>query len=330
MIEWGIIGCGDIANKRIAPAISQNASSKLVAVVRRDGEKARRFAEKHRARRFYTDVESLLADEQIKAVYISTPVYLHCKHTIMAAEAGKHVLCEKPMAINSQEGEKMITACQANKVKFMVAYYRRFYPMVRKIKTLLKEKILGQIVVVKTHFTTWYAPSKDDPYAWRIDPARGGGGPLMDVGSHSLDLLIYLFGMPEEVSSYIERVTFSYKVEDSVFLLARFKQKIHLLAHYNFNLPNSHSLEIYGTKGKIIVENIDGDMFFLYDEKNKCQKIRTPHAENPAFPMIESFAQSLQQEKEIAIPGKEGIKATKVIDAIYKSAKLGRSVRISR
>jgi predicted dehydrogenase len=133
VLNWGLIGAGDIAQKRIAPALRDLANCNLVAVSRARAELAEAFAREFSVSRWYADWADLLKDDEIDAVYIATPVFLHAEQTIAAAEAGKHVLCEKPMALNVQECDRMIEACRANNVQLGIAYYRRFYPVIDRV-----------------------------------------------------------------------------------------------------------------------------------------------------------------------------------------------------
>src|SRR5215813_12546487 len=119
-LRWGLIGCGDISRKRVAPALRDIPESETIAVSRARTELAEAFAQEFGARRWYPDWRDLLGDPEIDAVYIATPVDLHCEQTIAAAEAGKHVLCEKPMAMNTAECDRMIIACRANHVRLGV------------------------------------------------------------------------------------------------------------------------------------------------------------------------------------------------------------------
>src|SRR5258705_3969542 len=137
IIRWGLIGCGDIARKRIAPAMRNSPVCELVAVSRAQANLAEAFAKEFGARRWYADWRDLLQDKEIDAVYIATPVHLHAEQTIAAAQAGKHVLCEKPMALNVAECDRMIAACRANGVQLGIAYYRHFYPAIRRIKEII-------------------------------------------------------------------------------------------------------------------------------------------------------------------------------------------------
>src|SRR2546421_2382921 len=137
-LSWGLIGCGDIARKRGAPALRDSADCDLVAVSRGRVELAETFAREFGVRKWYSAWQELLLDQEIDAVYIATPVNLHVSQTIAAAEAGKHVLCEKPMAMNVSECDRMIAAARANKVKLGVAYYRHFYPVIERVKEIIQ------------------------------------------------------------------------------------------------------------------------------------------------------------------------------------------------
>jgi len=130
-MNWGLIGCGDISRKRVAPALRDSPLCELKAVSRAKAELAEAFAREFRAQRWFADWRELLEDHEIDAVYVATPVHLHAEQTIAAANAGKHVLCEKPMALTVAECDRMIDACRTNNVKLGVAYYRHFYPVVR-------------------------------------------------------------------------------------------------------------------------------------------------------------------------------------------------------
>ena len=133
-LKWGLIGCGDISQNRVAPALRDLENCNLVAVNRKNVALAESFAKQFGAKKWYKEWQDLIADDEIEAVYIATPVNLHMEQTIAAAEAGKHVLCEKPMALNTKQCKKMIHACKTNDVKLGVAYYRHFYPVINRIK----------------------------------------------------------------------------------------------------------------------------------------------------------------------------------------------------
>src|SRR3954465_13159631 len=148
-LRWGLIGAGDIAKRRIAPGLRDLPNCELVSVSRSRSELAESFAKEFGVRKWFADWRDLIADDEIDAVYIATPVFLHAEQAIAAANAGKHVLCEKPMALNVTECDKMIGACLANDVKFGIAYYRRFYPAIERAKQIICSGEMGKVSVAQ-------------------------------------------------------------------------------------------------------------------------------------------------------------------------------------
>src|SRR5437762_8163128 len=142
-LRWGLIGCGDIAQKRVAPALRDAPLCEFVAIARNQAHLAESFAREFGARKWYSDWRDLVRDSEIDSVYIATPVHLHAEQTIAAAEAGKHVLCEKPMAMNPAECDRMIAACRGARVSLGIAYYRHFYPAVIRIRQLIASGAIG-------------------------------------------------------------------------------------------------------------------------------------------------------------------------------------------
>src|SRR5438309_8352639 len=214
-LGWGLIGCGDIAQKRVAPAIRDSAPSELIAVNRAQSELAAAFGKQFGARRWYLDWKKLLRDEEIDAVYIATPVHLHAEQAIAAAEAGKHVLCEKPMAMSVRECDQMIAACRSNKVKLGVAYYRHFYPVVERIKAIIKSGEIGTPVLAQINAFEQFNPAADNPRAWLLRKDIAGGGPMFDFGCHRIEVLTNIFGPIAEAKGMTASVVFDREVEDT-------------------------------------------------------------------------------------------------------------------
>src|SRR5262245_19286552 len=149
VLRWGLIGCGDIARRNVAPALRDLPGCDLVAVARARSDRAAEFAREFGARKWYERWQDLVNDSDIDAVYVATPVYLHADQTIAAAERGKHVLCEKPMAMNVEECDRMIDACSANGVRLGIAYYRHFYPAVARIKEIIESGEIGKPAIAQ-------------------------------------------------------------------------------------------------------------------------------------------------------------------------------------
>jgi len=200
-VRWGIIGAGDIARKQTAPAIRDANGAELLAVHRQSMDAAQAFADEFGAAKAYDDVDALLADPDVDAVYISTPVYLHASQTIAAARAGKHVLVEKPMAMSSAECRQMIDACATHGVELMVCYYQRFNARHQKVRELVSAGDIGRVITATASMTTQNPPRAG---AWRHDPALGGGGVVMDMGVHCFDTLRFILGEVKSVTALVD------------------------------------------------------------------------------------------------------------------------------
>ena len=327
-VRWGILGAGDMANKTTAPAIALDPNSELVAVMRRDPEKARTFAERHRAPRHHTNVEALLRDE-INAVYIGTPVYLHAELTISAAEHGKHVLCEKPMAMSPAECRRMVEVCSDNGVQLAIAYYRRFYPKYERIQGLIREGRIGEVTLVRCQNTSWYCPAPDDPKAWRMEPEKGGGGVLMDIGSHRIDLLVGLLGLPSEVTAWTRRHDYPYPVDSSALVMMQFGGRTQAVANFNWNTRGkADDLEVYGTRGRIVASPLNAPELRI-ETQERVETLSFPRPDNVHLPLIRNFGECLRGESTPRVSGEEGEKTSRVLEAIYRSDRERRTVRIA-
>ncbi len=195
-IRWGMIGAGDVTEVKSGPAFYKARNSALVAVMRRNGDLAKDYAERHNVPRWYDDANALINDPDVDAIYIATPPYVHQEYTLKAATAGKPVYVEKPMAMNHDECLTMIEACKAAGVGLWVAFYRRMLPRFRKIKELVDSGAIGE---VRSVTTAMYRPPHPgemnvNDLAWRVQPEYAGGGIFVDVGVHTLDFLDYLLG----------------------------------------------------------------------------------------------------------------------------------------
>jgi len=195
-IHWGIIGCGDVTEVKSGPGFQKAQHSRLVAVMRRSGELARDYAQRHGVPRWYDDAQALIHDPDVDAVYIATPPAFHKEYTLLSAQAGKPVYVEKPMALNFEECQLMIEACQAARVPLFVAYYRRALSRFLKVKELIDAKASGEPRFVTINLYQPLSPEELSPNTlpWRVIPEVAGGGRFVDLASHMLDFLDYLLG----------------------------------------------------------------------------------------------------------------------------------------
>ena len=324
ILKWGIIGCGDVAERKGGPALHGVEGSELVAVMRRNAQKAADFARRYGVKRWYTEAEDLINDSEINAVYVATPVCYHHTYTIQAAKAGKHVLCEKPMALNAQQCREMVAVCRENRVKLMIAYYRRTYPIVQKMRQLLEEGAIGEPMLVRINLTGYYNPAVSNlPGEWRTDPAISGGGVMFDVGSHRLDVMVYLLNEVDKVAAFSGTLHCGYKVEDSVVISMKLVNGMHGVANFNWNIKSgSDEFEIYGTEGKILARPLDKGHLELHRGK-QVEAFELPPPKITHWGLVENFIRAVNQNKPLICSGEEGMKTNLIMEAAYRSARTG-------
>ena len=324
-VTWGLAGCGDIAEKRVVGAIQASARGRLAGCTRRDPQRLAEFQTRHSIPKGYADYREMLSDPELKAVYLATPVWLHASQTIEAAEQGKQVLCEKPMAMNPLECRRMIDACRSNGVKLGVAYYRRFYPIVLEMKELLGQGAIGRPILVRSTLVEHARLNEGGPPGWRFVRNQGGGGLLMDMASHRLDVLAMLFGTPESVSAFTDTRVCPIEVEDTGSLLIRFAGGIHAMVFASHCVdPPRDDFEILGTRGCLRASPLNGDRLELLGAGMKTFSV--PKAENAHQPLIEDFNRAILEDRPPAVPGEEAMTASLLLEAAYRSAQSGQVV----
>lgn len=325
-VKWGIIGAGDVAEFKCGPPLYQVAHSELVAVMRRDEAKAKDFAQRHGVQRYYTSAEELLADPEVNAVYIATPPHVHLPLAKQAAEAGKHILLEKPMALSVAECEQITAACKENNVQLIIAYYRRYFPMVRMMKKLLDSGAIGRPVRARALHTGYYKPPVDGERSWLTDPAVSGGGFMMDAGIHRFDLFAHFFGKAIDVSAFSDTVHFDFEVDDSSTVIIRFENGVHATAEFNWNVGVAlDEFEISGTKGRLYTRHLGKSELVLESDAGR-EYFKLPP---PAFVhnnLVEHFVHALRSGEPNSLPGEEGMKASAICLAAYESSRERKTI----
>lgn len=307
VLNWGLIGAGDIARKRIAPALRGLASCNLVAVSRNRAELAEEFAREFDVPRWYADWRELLTDKDIDAVYIATPVFLHAEQTIAAARAGKHVFCEKPMAMNVAECDAMIAACEAANVKLGIAYYRHFYPSIVRVKEIIASGEIGTPVLAQINAFEYFDPAPDHPRRWLLDKTKSGGGPMMDFGCHRLEVLVNLFGTVAKVSSLTANAVFTDReVEDTAVATLRFESgPVATVTVTHAAREPQDTLDIFGTRGSIHIPALNGaEMRIVIDGIEHAES--HPTHPNVHQPLIEDFIKSIAYGNKFSLNGNIG------------------------
>jgi predicted dehydrogenase len=259
-IHWGIIGCGDVTEVKSGPGFQKAHQSSLVAVMRRTGELARDYAQRHAVPRWYDDAEALIHDPEVDAVYIATPPAFHKDYTVLSAQAGKPVYVEKPMALNFEECQSMIEACQAAGVPLFVAYYRRALSRFLKIKELIDAQAIGEPRFVTMTLYQPIAHEELTPQAlpWRVIPEVAGGGRFVDLASHMLDFLDYLLGPIRSVYGFASNQGHHYPAEDIVTGTFVCESGVHGVGTWCFTgFERCDLTEIVGTEGKLAYSTFD-------------------------------------------------------------------------
>jgi predicted dehydrogenase len=317
VIRWGLIGAGDIARKRVAAALRDSANSTIAAVSRARPELAEAFATSVGAQRWHARWADLVSDPEIDAVYIATPVHVHCAHAVAAAEAGKHVLCEKPMAMDVAECDRMIAASRANGVTLGVAYYRHFYPAVLRLQRLLESQEIGDPVFIQIDAFERFNPQPGEPRHWFVKRAISGGGPMFDFGCHRLELLLMLFGPVRRVQGLTANVIFDREVEDTAIALLQFERGAcaTLTVTHAASEPRD-TFRIFGTIGSIHVPVLNGAELTIISNGLERTESHPPPA-NLHQPLVQDFVDALLEKREPAVTGEVGRAVAAIEAQIY-------------
>lgn len=320
-VRWGIIGCGNVTEVKSGPAFQKVKNSELVAVMRRNGELAKDYAERHHVPKWYDDADALINDPDVDAVYIATPPGLHKEYTIKVAEAGKPVYVEKPMALNWAECNDMIAACKEARVPLYVAYYRRAQPRFVKIKELLEDKAIGDVRFVSTIQYQKASANVKDPknLPWRVQPELSGGGLFFDLASHTLDILDFLLGPIKEAQGLASNQAGYYRAEDIVSGTYRFESGVHGVGNWCFSAFEAADVnEIVGSNGKINFSTFGNDPIVLTTANGKQQWDFEPlhHVHQP---LVETIVADLTRESnQCPSTGLTGARTSWVMDELVK------------
>jgi predicted dehydrogenase len=293
MLRWLVAGIGDISTKRVLPAILAEPRSQLAGIVTRSPVKAERYAVPA-----WSDFDAALSQCAADAVYIATPVFLHAPQTIAALRAGKHVLCEKPMALHYAEALTMQQAAEETGRALGVAYYRRMYPKVARAKELMDAGAIGRPVFAEATCHDWFYPA-DGFRAWLVDPARAGGGVLYDVGSHRIDLMNYLFGQPMRVSGQLSTLVQPIQVEDNATVMIEHATGVRSLVDVRWHSRVARDeFRIRGTEGELDLTPLNGPEL-LYPGGVE----QVPAPDNLHYPCVENFVSAVLDRSELRSSG---------------------------
>jgi len=316
-ISWGIIGCGDVTELKSGPAFNKVSNSALVAVMRRDAIKAADYARRHNVPRWYSDAEKLINDSEVNAVYVATPPSSHEEYTLAAFNAGKPVYVEKPMANNYAEACNMVNASEEKKVKLVVAHYRREQPRFKKVKQLINDKAIGEILYARIELSRLPLTKEEmaDPMiAWRVDPAIAGGGLFNDISPHQLDLLYYFLGPVKKVMGTATNQGSIYNADDMVAGNILFENNVAFTGTWCFNAPAVVDVcEITGTNGKISF-TVFSEHTITVTINGKTETLTFDPLLHVQQPMIEATVKYFLDEGPNPDSGNEGAEVMRLIE----------------
>jgi predicted dehydrogenase len=322
-INWGIIGCGDVTEKKSGPAFNKVAGSSLVAVMRRDAGKAADYARRHNVSQWYSDASELMKNKSINAIYIATPPASHKDYAITALKNGFNVYVEKPVTLNAAETREIAEAVKQHpNQKLTVAHYRRAVPMFLRVKELLDSGIIGDVRTVQIRMWQSIKPAlvADVADNWRVNPELSGGGYFHDLAPHQLDLMLFYFGEPEKYCGYSLNQSNATPADDHVCGQVVFRNKVVVNGSWCFNVAESEatdSCEIIGTKGKITFPFFGNYITWKMGHEEQTQTFT--HPEHIQQPMIEKMVAFFNDEAPNPCTIDEAVVLMDIMDAFTKA-----------
>lgn len=324
-VRWGIIGVGDVCEVKSGPAMNKIQHSKLVAVMRRSGEKAQDYATRHGVPKWYDDADKLIHDPEVNAIYIATPPGSHEEYTLKAAKAGKPVYVEKPMARTHQECMSMVEACKRANVPLFTAYYRRCLPNLLHVKSLLESGAIGDVRYVNILLNktlqpdiVWASGNNDN---WRVVPEISGGGYFFDLASHQLDMMDFLFGPIQNPKGISRSQAGLYKAEDIVMGTFEFENGILGQGTWCFNTSKVSDKEvttIVGSKGQVSFPFFSDHSVTLEREGKEKEIMKFDIPVNIQHPLIQTIVDELLGTGKCPSTGVSGARTNKVMEMLSK------------
>lgn len=321
-IKWGIIGCGAVCEVKSGPGFQKAHNSELVAVMRRDAEKARDFANRHGVPTWNSDASALINDPNINAIYIATPPKYHLEYVRLAAVSGKPIYVEKPMARTYAECLEMIEICELADVPLFVAYYRRRLPYFLKVKEILDSGVIGTPTGISLTLHKSPKPNDNDPESnWRINPEISGGGYFHDLASHQFDLLDFLFGDITSANGSANTSIIENQAEDIVAANFTFRNGLVGTGNWNFTVlyeQYKDELTVFGTEGRLKFGFFNGDIPIIVETKSEKKEYYLPYPPHVQQPLIQTIVDELRGEGTCPSTGNSAARANWVMGEVLK------------
>ncbi|WP_260982092.1 Gfo/Idh/MocA family protein [Paenibacillus sp. 32O-W] len=337
-LRFAIVGAGVIAPFH-AKAITSNPQAELVAIADVEEPKAKKLAEEFSVKDIYTDYEIMLQREDIDAVSICVPSGLHAEVAIAAAEAGKHIFCEKPLDITVDKMDRMIRTARERQVKLGVVYQRRTFPAAIATRKAIQEGKLGKLVLGDAYLKYYRSPEYYRSAGWRGTWELDGGGALMNQGVHGVDLIQWMVGDVESVFAYSAPLVRSIEVEDTAVAAIKYKNGAFGVIQGTTSVyPGMETrFEIHGENGTIIFGDSGIKQWSFADSQEEAPQVEGTLAASSSatnisndghFVLVDDLIQAIREDRDPMITGEEASKAVKLILAIYESARTGREIKL--
>lgn len=316
-LKWGIAGCGKFAVTTFIPTLIRLKNNVLSSIYSSDILRAKEIANKFMTKSNFNDYKQFLK-EDFDILYIGSANNDHHWQVIEAAKAGKHILCEKPLALNSVQAEEMVKVCKENNVFLTVNYVHRFHPLSVKAKEILEKSLIGSIVTVSTTFNIDYEPNDN----FRFDIKQSGGGAFRDLGTHMIDVLRYFGGEVSDIKGYIDNVIYKSEVDDFASAVLKFHKGGYGYLNVSYNSKKSFNrIEIIGSKGSLSIENIIGASkssgkltIELVGEARKAFRKRA----NKQRYALKSIQKSILNNTQPQISGMDGLINMQIMEKLEK------------
>lgn len=336
-LGWAVVGLGKFATQQILPSFADCKRSKLVALVSGDANKAQGIAQQYgvNAKNVYSyqNYDTLRDNPEVDVIYIILPNGLHAEYTIRGAKAGKHILCEKPMANTPQECQSMIEACRQANRKLMVAYRAQYEPYnLAAIEIARIKKELGQLKTIVADHGRNLDPS-DPADQWRMNQKLAGGGSLPDIGIYSLQAARYITGEePIAVSAMMYSTPGDARfreVEETVHFMLRFPSGVLANCTSSYGFSEAKRFQVFGSEG-VLELNPATDYYQhrLFVERKQTREERNLKEQNQFAAEMDHLSECIQQNLSPRTPGEEGLQDIKLIQTIYEAVRTGRTIEL--
>ncbi len=336
-MRWGIIGAGEIAGRSVAPGLAKASGSQLYSVCGRNIATAQAFSDKWHAAKAFDSLDEFLSDPSLDAVYIATPNNMHAEQAIRAAQAKKHVLCEKPMATTVEDARRMIEECKANGVNLGVVFQNRYHAAHVRTREVVASGTLGEIQFVSAQLCRGFPRGRWE--GWRNDPVASGAGAIVAQSVHPIDLLRFLLDSEiVKVQGMSDIAPPQRPVEEIVFSTLQFENGIHASVVAGQILPRyDNDIVIYGSKGKLVLKGtlgvplnsrtgeltVEGTGSF-----DGVTEFPTTAVADKVAKLIEDFTTSVVEGEETPVSGGNGLQMVKIANGLQESCLTGQTVAI--